>query len=137
MARDNFLADITVYKTSPAYPAALMSPLLDGILSAKAVELVRLYQARVGKKTGRLAASAAAQLRVGGHANDRIIAAVTIADDTTQSTWKGQPFYYGEYHEEGTKKKGRNYRSVNGRRGYHELRQVANEMRGTTWTGRP
>lgn len=137
MARDNFLADIRVYRTSPAYEAALLSPMLNGILSEKCVDLVRMYQARVGKKTGRLAASAAAQLRIGGHDKDRIIGAVTIADDSVQSTWRGQPFYYGEYHEEGTRKKGRNYRSVNGRRGYHELREVANEMRGTTWSGRP
>jgi len=137
MARDNFLADIKINRNSPAYEAVLSSPLLDPILRDKAVELVRMYQARVGKKTRKLHDSAAAELRRGGHNSDRIIAAVTIADESVQSTWKGQPFYYGEYHEEGTKKKGRNYRSVNGRRGYHELREVANEMRGTTWSGRP
>jgi len=137
MARDfHFLHDIDTrsYRDSPAYRLALHSPVLAGQLRAKSLEIVRLYQARVGKKTGRLAASAEAGVRIGGKYKDRVIGFVTIADETVASTWKGQPFYYGEYHEEGTMRSRRaKRRKADGprgpRRGYHELREVANEWR--------
>lgn len=141
MARDMtgkglFLHDIKVRRRSPAYYEALVSMPLQALLEFKSVELVRLYQARVGKKTGRLAASAAAQVRLGGKRNDRAVGVVTIADETVASTWKGQPFYYGEYHEEGTMNSRRaKRRKADGargpRRGYHELREAANEWRST------
>lgn len=162
MARDNFLADIQVYRNSPAYRAFLNSPLLDSAISEEAIELVHRYRMRVGKKTGRLSASADASLRLGGHNHDRIIGVVTVGGESTVTTWTGHSslgeydpvkkrtkrvrrssqsygthtFNYGEYHEEGTRRKGRGYRK-NSQAGYHELREVANEMRGTTWSGRP
>lgn len=133
MANYHFLHDVNVYNTSPAYAVALNSVGLSALLQTKSLEVVRLYQARVGKKTGRLAASADSQVRIGGKANDRIIGVVTIADDTVVSEWKGKPFYYGEYHEEGTLRSKRAKRRTRRgpRKGYHELREVAQEWRQT------
>jgi hypothetical protein len=139
MADSFFLHDINVYRNSAAYPLALNSPVLAGLLSEKAVEVVTLYRARVGRKTGRLRDSAGgggangSYVRVGGKKNDRIIGVVTIADNTVVADWKGKPFYYGEYHEEGTLNSRRaKRRTSEGRRprpGYHELREVAQEWR--------
>ena len=129
----NFLHDINVYRTSPAYFVAMNSVPLSRLMLAKSNEVVVLYRARVGKKTGRLAASAEASVRVGGKRNDRIIGVVTVADNTVVAEWKGKPFYYGEYHEEGTLKskraKRRTSESRGPRKGYHELREVAQEWR--------
>lgn len=137
----HFLYDINVHNNSPAYAIALNSPVLATLLGEKSLEVVRLYQARVGKKTGRLAASADAGVRVGGKRNDRIIGAVTIADQSVVSEWKGKPFYYGVFHEEGTDgaMSGRGSRRAKRRKtesrapkgGYHELREVATEWRQT------
>lgn len=131
---EHLLQDVNVYRGPyrKAYNEAMHSPLLGLLLERKALEVVRLYQARVGKKTGRLADSASSHpAAIGGHHNDRLIGKVTVADSTVVSEWKGQPFYYGEFHEEGTKKKGRKRRRKYGREGYHELRQVAHELRGS------
>jgi hypothetical protein len=133
MASNNYLHDISINATSAAYSEALFSPKLAFLLSNEALNVVRLYQSRVGKKTGRLMASAEANIRVGGHANDRNIAAVTIADENVVADWKGKPFYYGEFHEEGTLNSKRAKRRKSEARapkpGYHELRQVAQEWR--------
>lgn len=139
MASNNYLHDINIYKTSLAYSEALVSPKLAFLLGNEALNVVRLYQSRVGKKTGRLAASADAKVRMGGHANDRLIGAVTIADESVVADWKGKPFYYGEFHEEGTdggssgrgskRAKRRKSESRLAKPGYHELRQVAQEWR--------
>jgi hypothetical protein len=133
MASNNYLHDITINATSAAYSEALFSPKLSFLLSNEALNVVRLYQSRVGKKTGRLMASADANIRVGGHANDRNIAAVTIADENVVADWKGKPFYYGEFHEEGTlnskRARRRKGESRQAKPGYHELRQVAQEWR--------
>lgn len=130
-----FLRDIQIRETSPAFRIMLNSPELNGLLHKKAVELLRLYQARVGKKTGRLAASGKVGIRTGGKHKDRIIAAVTIADAGVVSEWKGKPFYYGVYHEQGTlnskRAKRRNPRGGRGPRpGYYELRETAQLWRG-------
>lgn len=130
----HFLDDISVKKNSPGYQEMLNSPVLGSLLELKALEVVRLYQARVGKKTGKLAASAEGFTRAGGgHKRDRLVGVVTVADETVASTWKGKPFYYGEYHEEGTLNSKRASRRKGAsrlpRRGYHELRQVAQEWR--------
>jgi hypothetical protein len=130
-----FLHDINVYNTSPAYSVAMNSLPMSRLLLAKGDELVVLYRARVGKKTGRLAASADANVRVGGKRNDRIIGVVTVADNTTVADWKGKDFYYGEYHEEGTLNSKRARRRTSEARrprpGYHELREVTQEWRMT------
>ena len=129
----NFLHDINVYRTSPAYTVALNSVPLSRLLLRKGEELVVLYQGRVGRKTGKLRASADANVRVGGKLNDRIVGVVTVADNTTVADWKGKDFYYGEYHEEGTlnsrRAKRRTSEARRPRPGYHELREVAMEWR--------
>lgn len=129
-----FLHDIRIRDTSPAWRLILNSPVLAIRLRSKSLELARLYQARVGKKTGRLMASTDVGVRIGGHNKDRLIGYVTIADQSVVSDWKGKPFYYGEYHEEGTiRSKRAKRRKAGGRRGprkgYHELREVAQEWR--------
>ena len=134
MAKDyHFLHDIKYFKNSPGLNEALNSPILAGMLETKANQVVRLYQARVGYKTGRLRASATGFTRTGGKRMDRQIGVVTIANEDVVSTWKGKPFWYGEYHEEGTLKskraKRRKSASRRARAGYHELREVAVEWR--------
>lgn len=139
----NFLHDIKTkqYMNSPAYRIALNSPGLATILYKKSLEVVRLYQAQVGKKTGRLAASAEAKVRIGGKQKDRIIGVASINNASVVSEWKGQPFYYGLYHEAGTDgalsgKGSRRARrrkadgSRGPRSGYHELRRAAQQWRG-------
>lgn len=128
----HFLHDIKLLRNTVAYQSILRSPLLADLLENNALQVVRAYQGRVGKKTGKLAASAKAQVAIGGKENDRFIGKVTIADKTVvaPTLWNGQPFYYGEFHEEGTKKKGRSRRRKYGQEGYHELREVAQEWRG-------
>lgn len=134
MAKTNglLLRNIQIRDTSPAWRIMLNSPELNGLLHKKAVELVRLYQARVGKKTGKLAASAKVGIRTGGKHKDRIIAAVTIADAGVVSEWKGKPFYYGVYHEQGTlnSKRAKRRTRRGPRPGYYELRETAQLWRG-------
>lgn len=132
----NFLHDINVYRTSGAYDYALNSPMLGGLLTDKAMELVILYQARVAVDSGKLQASAKGFSRPnGGKKNDRLIGVVTIADESVVDEWKGKPFYYGEYHEEGTMRSKRAKRRKSAgrgpRRGYHELREAAQLWRST------
>lgn len=152
---DTFLLhDIKVkpYSGSNAYRWALTSPILGGLLYVKSLELVRLYQARVGKKTGRLAESANAKVRIGGQTRDRLVGVVSINDESVRSSWRGKPFYYGVFHEAGTdgalsggsrQENGRIYRGgskaarrrkADGPRGpkpgYHELRSSARQWRG-------
>lgn len=126
MGNFHFLHDIQLKRGTAAYTDALTSPVLAAILYGESVQLKLMYQAAVGRKTGRLMMSARAHdPHMGGKHNDRLVGKVTIADERVVSEWKGQPFYYGEFHEEGTKKKGRNRRRKYGTEGYHELRRVA------------
>ena len=153
MANQHFLHDVDVYRTSPAYFVAMNSVPMSRLLQRKSLEVVRLYQAQVGKKTGRLAASAEANVRIGGKQRDRLIGVASINDESVQAEWKGQPFYYGVYHEAGTdgaesggstQDNGRIYRggSKRARRrkadgargpkpGFHELRRAAQQWRGS------
>lgn len=140
---NHFLTDVDVYRNSPFYGQMLSTnPALRLILQAEGLQVVRLYQARVGRKTGRLMASAEAWVEIGGHENDRQIGKVTIADSSVAGDWKGKPFYYGVFHESGTDggRSGRGRGSKRAKRrktesrgpkpGYHELREVAQEWRG-------
>lgn len=139
----HFLHDVQVYRNIPYYSNMLKSSVgLETLLYAEGVQVVRLYQARVGKKTGRLQASAENFVTLGGHENDRQIGKVTIADRGVAGTWKGKPFYYGVFHESGTdgarsgagmgskRAKRRKGENRGPKRGYHELREVAQEWRG-------
>jgi hypothetical protein len=133
---DSFLTDVEIYRNAPAYSRILKSPSLGIMVYGKAQEVVRLYQARVGKKTGRLAASAEAKVRMGGQSNDRIIGVASINDSSVQAEWKGKPFYYGVYHEQGTlnskRARRRNPDGARGPRpGYYELRRAAQQWRGS------
>ena len=142
MANYNFLEDVQVYRRIPYYGNLLKTnPALRLILHSEAIEVVRLYQARVGRKTGRLQASAEAHVAMGGQQNDRQIGKVTIADKSVVADWKGRPFYYGVLHEAGTDG-GRSGKGMGSKRaprrktegrgpkpGYHELREVAEEWR--------
>lgn len=153
MANQHFLYDVEIRRNSPAYYVAMNSVPMARLLQRKSLEVVRLYQAQVGKKTGRLAASAEAKVRVGGHNRDRLIGVASINDESVQAEWKGKPFYYGVYHEAGTDgaesggsydNRGRMYRggSKRARRrradgargprpGFHELRRAAIQWRGS------
>ena len=129
-----FLHDIKIKRNPHAFNMFLNSPLLGARLYFSALEIKTLYQAQVGVKTGRLRASASASTQPnGGKLNDRIIGKVTIAGPTVvaDEPYKGKPFYYGVYHEEGNKGKGRRKKRKYGKDGYHELRQVAHRLRGS------
>lgn len=142
MARESglFLRNIEINQNSPAYRVMLNSPELNGLLRKKSVELVRLYQARVGKKTGRLSDSASVGIRSGGsitsgkksRVKDRIIGVVTISGPEVVSQWKGEPFYYGVYHEQGTlgSKRAKRRKRRGPKPGYYELREAAKLWRG-------
>lgn len=153
MAKNNQLFDIQIRKTSAAYSLALNSTVMEEILRLKAIETARLYQAQVARKTMKLHDSVQAEVRPnGGQDNDRLVADITVGGPSVVSTWnpgrrktdkkrkngKGYgpistgEFFYGVYHEEGNKGKGRSKkRGGGGRDGAHELRQVAHQMRGT------
>lgn len=133
---DYFLHDIQVKARSPVYGYALNSPWLGFLLDSEAMKLKIAYQSRVGVKTGKLLASAKVHVGAqGGHLRDRRIGKVTIANKSVvaDEPYKGTPFYYGVFHEEGNKRKGRKRKRKYGTEGFHELREVANEMRGTSW----
>lgn len=127
-----FLRDIRLFPTSPAYRLILNSPELNGVIRKKAVELVRLYEARVGKKTGQLRDSAEVSIRIGGKRRDRIIGVVSVGGAGVVAEWKGKPFYYGVYHEQGTLNSKRAKRRTRRlpRPGYYELREAAHFWRG-------
>lgn len=132
-ASDHFLHDIQIKARSAAYGAALNSPWLGFLLDTKAMELKIAYQQRVGVKTGKLRASAKVHVGAqGGKRRDRRIGKLTIANKSVVAPepYKGKPFYYGVFHEEGNKGKGRKRKRKYGTDGYHELREVAHEMRG-------
>lgn len=137
MASNNnprFLHDIKIKSNPFAYNYFLNSPLTGGAVYNEALKVVRLYQAAVGVKTGRLKASANASVAPsGGKMNDRMVGKATIAGQSVvaDEPYKGKPFYYGVYHEEGNKRKGRRRRRKHGVEGYHELRQVAHRLRGS------
>lgn len=129
-----FLHDIQIKRNSPAYGMILKSPGMGMTTYIEALKLVNLYRGSVGVKTGRLRASAKASNAVGGKKMDRIIGKVTIAGPTVvaDQPYKGTPFYYGVYHEEGNKGKGRRRKRKYGRDGYNELRSAAHRFRGST-----
>lgn len=132
MADLHFLHDVKLFKGNEASSALLVSPMLAPLLYEKGLEVVRLYQARVGRKTRRLLESAASHPpELGGHLHDRLVGKVTVGGDSTVTEWNGGSFNYGEFHEEGTRKTGRRRRTKTGRDGYHELREVAHEWRMT------
>lgn len=135
MARDfYFLHDIDVVKNGPVYRNILNSPLMSIPLRDVVMEIKLLYQARVGVKTGKLRASASGDIRgSGGKRRDRMIGVVTIAgpEVVAPEPYKGAPFYYGVFHEEGNKGKGRSRKRKYGTDGFHELREAAHHVRGT------
>lgn len=128
MANDAFLYDIKIKRNLPYYAQLRTSPTLSLLLQQKSLELVRLYQARVAVKTGRLRASAEAHTpALGGKRNDRLVGKVTIAGPQVKADrlWRGAPFYYGELHEEGSPSKRDRFP------GAHELREAAQQWRAT------
>lgn len=128
----HFFHDIKIKQGSPAFQQMLTSPVLGVQLYVESLQLLRIYQARVGRKTGRLRASAKAQTTRGGQKMDRTIGKVTIAGPTVVAPepYKGKPFYYGVYHEVGNKGRGRSRKRKYGTEGYEELRQSAYWLRG-------
>lgn len=74
-------------------PQAFLSPGLATMLLHEAEAVAALYQAKVAKRTGKLAASAHAYTTIGGHKKDRWIGKVTVATGLD----------YGVLHEFGAK----------------------------------
>ena len=134
MAKEfRFLHDIEIKKNAPVYGHILNSPFMSIPLLAVGSEMVTLYKSTVGVKSGRLRASAQAGIRgSGGKKRDRMIGVDTIAGPrvVAPEPYKGKPFYYGVFHEEGNKKKGRAKKRKYGTDGAHELRETAILMRG-------
>lgn len=157
MANFNFLHDIKMEHGNAVRANMLISPALAPLLHNLGVEVVRLYQSKAASRSGKLKNSAYSHVpNVGGRNDDRLVGKVTVGGPSVVTYWSGyssmgeynpatkktkrvrrsgkassgnHKFYYGEYHEEGTKKKGRSYRYKNGADGYHELREVAERWR--------
>lgn len=127
-----FLHNIEIKQNAFAYQQMLTAPALGVQLYVESLQLLRMYQARVGRKTGKLRASAKAQTTRGGKGMDRTIGKVTIAGPSVVAPelYKGSPFYYGVYHEVGNKGRGRSRKRKYGTEGYEELRQSAQWLRG-------
>lgn len=103
--------------TAPAYNPALDAILtgktgsLQNLLHVQAVKAMNLYQAKVHKKTGRLAASAHAytESREVIKGQRRLVGVMTVGGTLPVGKWNskrnpnpGKEFYYGALHEFGT-----------------------------------
>ncbi|PVB19736.1 hypothetical protein [Mycobacteroides abscessus] len=125
MANDHFLTDVNVYKPNKAL-AAILSGVegnLEGFLLVQGAKFVAAYQARVAKRTGRLAESAVAHVVAnGGHKHDRLVGKVTVGGETVRNPRGG--FEYTLLHEFGDKDKEHPAAK--------DLRAIAREMWGTT-----
>lgn len=112
MASDNdsiypasFITDIDFKEPNEALGAIMAgaSGQLGAFLEVVATDIKVLYQGHVAHKTGQLAASAEASvMEGGGHDHDRLVGKVTIGGELAVADWKGQPFYYGVLHDEGS-----------------------------------
>lgn len=65
-------------KTRRVPQTVLVSPRLGAYLMAQATDVATIYRGIVAKRTGRLAASAAPSVAIGGHKHDRLIGKVTV-----------------------------------------------------------
>ncbi|AVJ50229.1 neck protein [Mycobacterium phage Mendokysei] len=72
------LTNINIPEPNPAVAAVKMSPRMRGILEHIGHTAVLLYQARVAKRTRRLALSARATVEVAGARHDTLAGVVTV-----------------------------------------------------------
>lgn len=84
------LSEIETYRLPPK---ALLDPRLGAQMLGHANEVAALYRGIVAKRTGKLAASATANVEVGGHQKDRLIGKVVV----------GTGLEYAALHEFGSK----------------------------------
>lgn len=107
------MSDFTAPDPNPALDAVLRGATgsLSSILQTEADRVKNLYQAKVAKKTGRLAASASAHVESRSviKGQDRLVGVVTVGGTLPAGVWDspknpnpGKAFYYGVLHEFGT-----------------------------------
>ena len=100
--------------------------MMIAILYDNAMEVQRLWEARVAKRSGRLSRSGSVSVPMGGKDRDRLVSKLTIGgkDVVAPEMWRGAPFYYGGLHETGSPTKRDRFPA------FAELRQVAQAWRG-------
>lgn len=112
MANDSIYANMFIteidFKEPNVALGAIMagkSGVLGAFLLAGATEVKNLYQGHVAHRSGRLAASAHAEVvEAGGHEHDRMVGKVSVGGVTAVAPkpWHGQPFFYGVLHDLGS-----------------------------------
>lgn len=100
-----FLSDVNIPDPNKALEAVLTGTTgnLLGFLNLQAQKGKLLFQGRVAKKTGRLAASAEAGvgIREVVKGSPRLVGHITVGGTLPVDTWRGEPFFYGVLHEVG------------------------------------
>lgn len=116
-----FLENVTSYPDpNPALSAILMEGRLAVYLGQVAGKIKDLYQARVAKRSGRLAESAHVQIERGGHRHDRWTAKVVVGGDFVRNPKDG--FTYGALHEFGSPKDKLHFPPA------HDLKSIVEEI---------
>lgn len=102
------LFNIDVARARPALARLLKSPNMELLMDVLGTEAVALYRAKVAKRTGALARTAASKPRIGGHEHDRWIGVMTFGGEGAVSTWMSPRnpnpndlFFYGVLHDAG------------------------------------
>lgn len=73
--------EVNIPEPNEALTAVLLSPQMEAIVRERAETAQAMYQAAVAKRTGALAASARADVVVGGVRHDRHVGILTVGDD--------------------------------------------------------
>lgn len=109
-AGEYHLRDIDVPKPNKALAAILVSPAMKAGMTVIGQDVVLRYRGKVAVKTGKLRASAKADVVMGGHRMDRWCTHVTVGGNMAvankpwnnpRNTNPGHLFYYGVLHEHG------------------------------------
>jgi hypothetical protein len=103
---------------NPALTALLLSPRMAEICLERATTAAALYQERVAKRTGELAAEAHAHTEIGGVRHDRHIGVMSVSG----------PIAYEAAHEFGHIQHGRDPHFI---AGAHDLNAVLEELGST------
>lgn len=121
MAEQYLLENVRSYKDpNPALTAILLEGRLAVYLGQVAGKVKDLYQARVAKRSGRLADSAHVQIERGGVRNDRWTAKVVVGGDYVRNPKDG--FTYAALHEFGSPKNRTEFPPA------HDLKSIVEEL---------
>lgn len=107
--------EVNIPEPNEALTALLLSPRMEEICRERVEVAKGLYQAKVAKRTGALAASAHATTEIGGVRHDRHVGILTVGEDLG----------YGASHEFGT---GDHPQSVHNLDGPNHIQQGARDL---------